>query len=74
MLEQRQENAPGTYTRRVSNYGATGPLAGRNSVNVRKTSVVLTKFDEGMPIGGSRKCFETLRQTQIDHFLQYSKL
>jgi len=46
---------PGTYTRRVSNFGATGPLAGRNSVNVRKTSVVLTKFDEGMPIGGSRR-------------------
>jgi len=43
----------GTFQRRVSNYGATGPLAGRNSVNVRKTSVVLTKFDEAMPIGSN---------------------
>merc|ERR1712159_560142 len=43
----------GTYQRRVSNFGANGPLAGRNSVNVRKTSVVLTKFDEAMPIGSN---------------------
>ena len=46
-----QPSKSGTFQRRVSNYGATGPLAGRNSVNVRKTSVVLTKFDEAMPIG-----------------------
>jgi len=48
-----QPSKSGTFQRRVSNYGATGPLAGRNSVNVRKTSVVLTKFDEAMPIGSN---------------------
>ena len=46
-----QPSKSGTFQRRVSNFGATGPLAGRNSVSVRKTSVVLTKFDEAMPIG-----------------------
>ena len=50
-----QPSKSGTFQRRVSNYGATGPLAGRNSVNVRKTSVVLTKFDEAMPIGENFK-------------------
>lgn len=44
-----------TFQRRVSNFGAREPLSGRTSVSVRKSSVHLTKFDEGMPVGGGAR-------------------